>query len=271
MGVKFLIDFKKPQRRDRLENGLLFKGNNESAVILIHGLTGTPNEMKFSANFLSREGYSVICPRLANHGEPMGILKATKWQEFYESVRKTLLGLVSENRYRTVFAAGLSMGALLALLLADEFPDVISGVSCLSPTLFYDGWNIPWTKIMLPLAYWTPLRQFLYFKEEPPYGIKNEAIRQRVHEYYENASLNNLDSVTKYGYPYFPATLFRELRLLIQHLTKRFSSITVPVQLIQAGVRQVQALDVKPLQALQLLQVLYAGVRHTRIIEGQPL
>lgn len=235
MGVKVYIDFKKPKRREiPEENGLFLKGPSDSAALLIHGLTGTPNEMKFSANFLNREGYSVLCPRLANHGQAMGILKNTKWQQFYESVRKALLNLKASNPYRRIFVAGLSMGALLALLLADEFSDIVSGVSCLSPTLFYDGWNIPWTKALLPLAYWTPFRQFLYFKEEPPYGIKNETVRQRVHEYYENASLNNLDSVTKYGYPYFPATLFRELRLLIQHFVKKLPSITVPVQLIQA-------------------------------------
>lgn len=126
------------------------------------------------------------------------------------------------------------MGALLALLLAEEFPERISGATCLSPTLFYDGWNIPWSHCLLPLAYYTPIRYFAYFKEEPPYGIKNERIRSKVHEYYKNASLADISGVAQYGYPYFPVTLLCELRLLIHELMKKMSGIKVPVQMIQA-------------------------------------
>jgi carboxylesterase len=131
--------------------------------------------------------------------------------------------------------AGLSMGALLALLLAEEFPERISGATCLSPTLFYDGWNIPWSHCLLPLAYYTPIRYFAYFKEEPPYGIKNERIRNKVHEYYKNASFADVSGVAQYGYPYFPVTLLCELRLLIRELMKKMSRIRTPLQMIQAS------------------------------------
>ncbi|MFA6600126.1 MAG: alpha/beta fold hydrolase [Candidatus Omnitrophota bacterium] len=203
-------------------------------AILIHGLTGTPNEVRFLANFLHKKGYSVFCPRLANHGEPLHILKKTKWPEFYESVRKVFLGIKQSGNCGPIYVAGLSMGALLALLLASEFPSDIAGVCCLSPTLFYDGWNIPWTKCLLPLAAATPLKYISYFKEEPPYGIKNEAIRQRVHEFYKKAELDKLNGVAKYGYPFFPVTLLCELNQLIKHLIGRLPAIETPVQCIQA-------------------------------------
>ncbi len=236
MGVKFSFNLRKPPRLPVCENGLylIHKRKDAPIVILVHGLTGTPNEMQFLAHFLKRRGYSVLCPRLANHGEPIEILKQTRWQEFYESVRQAFLKIENSKHGAPVFVAGLSMGALLALLLAEEFPSRIAGVSCLSPTLFYDGWNIPWTSRLLPLAYWTPLKHFAYFKEEPPYGIKNEKIRQRVHDYYQDAELHHLTNVAKFGYPYFPVTLFCELRLLIKHLNKRLPLIDVPVQCIQA-------------------------------------
>ena len=234
MSVKFYFNFKKSQKSEAMENGLYLKNEGGPTLILIHGLTGTPNEMKFLATFFHRRGYTVVCPRLANHGEPIEVLKKSKWQEFYESVRKALLSLDAPSQKGPIFVSGLSMGALLALLLAEEFPDKISGVSCLSPTLFYDGWNVPSSRHLLPLAYWTPIKHIAYFKEEPPYGIKNEAIRQRIHQYYQKADLNNLEGVAKYGYPYFPVTLFCQLRLLINYLNKRLSSIHAPVQLVQA-------------------------------------
>lgn len=231
MSVKFVFHIKKSSGSKVVENGIYLKSQGGPTLILIHGLTGTPNEMKYLANFFYRKGYTVLCPRLANHGAPIEVLKYTKWEAFYESIRKAFLELDVSG---PVYVSGLSMGALLALVLADEFPDKITGVSGLSPTLFYDGWNVPRSRFLLPLAYYTPIRHIAYFKEEPPYGIKNEAVRRRVHDYYEKADLNNLSAMDKYGYPYFPVTLFCELRRLIKHLKKILPRVKVPVQIIQA-------------------------------------
>lgn len=223
----------KPENKD-LGSGFILKGDNGAAVVLIHGLTGTPNEMRFLANYLNKKGYTVICPRLANHGESIWVLKNTKWQEFYESVRAVFTEGELADYKGTVFTAGLSMGSLLALLAAEEFKDRVSGCCCLAPTLFYDGWNAPWTKYILPLGYFTPLKYFAYFKEEPPYGIKNEAISRRIHKYYSKASLDKIENVEQYGYPYFPITQFCQLKFLVRYMNKKLPSIRFPVQLIQA-------------------------------------
>jgi carboxylesterase len=213
-------------------SGVDLTGSNGSLVILIHGLTGTPSELSFLAGSLNRKGYSVVCPRLANHGKPLQVLKNTTWQDCYQSARDALIESMTQGK--RIFVAGLSMGALLALLLAQEFPEKISAISCLSPTLFYDGWNMPWIRHLLPLAYITPLKHFLYFKEEPPYGIKNEAIRAHVHSYYSQATLGDTKDVSAYGYPYFPLTLLYQLHLLVRYLTGKLNRIDIPVQLIQA-------------------------------------
>lgn len=234
MSVIFDINIRKQKPLNKnIDRGLFLEGNNGSAVILIHGLTGSPQEMKFLGQELNRQGgYTVACPRLAHHGDPIGILKKTKWQEFYQSVRDVFLEL--RQKHGVIFAGGLSMGALLALLLADEFGASVGAISCLSPTLFYDGWNTPWYKCFLPLAYITPLKSFLYFKEEPPYGIKNEHIQKLMHRYYHNSKVHDAEHVARFGYPYFPVTLFYQLDLLVKHLTKKLPNIKVPVQLIQA-------------------------------------
>ena len=238
MPVKFSIsldDFKKdyPGRGAPTAKGLFFEGTNGSAVVLIHGLTGTPNEVKYIANYLNKSGYTVVCPRLANHGKCMQALKRTTWQEIYISIREVFVSGELYEFKGPVFAAGLSMGALLALLLADEFRDRIAGVSCLAPTLFYDGWNTPLSSLFFPLAY-TPIRHIAYFKELPPYGIKNEIIQQRIHKYYSQASLDDMTNAEQYGYPYFPVTLLHQLQLLVKYLEKKLPAMTFPVQLIQA-------------------------------------
>jgi carboxylesterase len=215
-----------------LDAGIFMPGTNGRALILIHGLTGTPNELRFLAWFFNAQGYTVSCPRLANHGQALSVLQSTPWEEFYATVHEAYAAV--RTGHQQVFVAGLSMGALLALLLADEFPSAVAGVSCLSPTLFYDGWNVPWYNFLLYLAPWTGLQDFFYFKEEPPYGLKNERIRDRVHQYYATANLRDLHDVDRFGYPYFPVRLLTELRRLVRHLRTRLGFIHCPCQVIQA-------------------------------------
>ena len=238
MSVNFIVklsDFQKTRKgvNGPIGKGLFYEGTNGSAVILIHGLTGTPNEMKYIANYLNKKGYTVACPRLANHGESMQVLKRTSWQELYSSIREVLVsGELSEFK-GPIFVSGLSMGSLFALLLAEEFKGRVRGAACLAPTLFYDGWNTPLSKLFFPFAY-TPLRHLAYFKESPPYGIKNEIIQQRIDKYYSSARLEDMAGAEQYGYPYFPITLLHQLQLLVKHLTKKLPDMDFPVQLIQA-------------------------------------
>ena len=238
MSVIFSFDlnnFKKhkPSGKASDDKGLSFRGDNGAAVILIHGLTGTPNEMKYLATYLNKRGYTVICPKLANHGESIWVLKNTSWQELYASIREILVSGELADFKGPIFVSGLSMGALFALLVADEFKDRVHGVSCLAPTLFYDGWNTPLSHIFFPFAY-TPLRHLAYFKESLPYGIKNEIIQQRIHKYYSTARLDDREGAEQYGYPYFPITLLHQLQLLVKYLKKKLPGMSFPVQLIQA-------------------------------------
>ena len=239
MSIKISFNHRRPLgpkavRSNLSEDSYFLKGKNGCAVILVHGLTGTPNEMGYAANFLNRKGYTVFSPRLANHGEPLSVLKHTSWQDFYRSVSEAFIRVERQNEGGPIFVAGLCMGALLGLLLAEEFGDRLSGISCLSVTLFYDGWAMPWYRHLLPLFLWTPLKNISYYKEDPPYGVKDEAIRERIHRYYSQATLDNMEQMAEHGYPYVPGTLFYQNHLLIRQVIKKLPSIQVPVQLIQA-------------------------------------
>jgi carboxylesterase len=232
MSIRFAFNLRASAPVHAPDKGIYMPGRNGRAIVLIHGLTGAPNELRFLAWFLNTHGFTVSCPRLANHGQPLRILKSTRWEEFYAGVSDAYTAL--KRDHEQVYAGGLSMGALLALALADEFQGGVAGVSCLSPTLFYDGWNVPWYHFLLPIGSRTPLRNFVYFKEKPPYGLKNERIRQKVHEFYETADIHEMRDVGRYGYPYFPIRLLGELRRLVRHIEERLPSIHCPCQIIQA-------------------------------------
>ena len=156
------------------------------AVLLIHGLTGTPAEMKPIAKRLRSQGFSVMCPALAGHCGSVLDLRKSKWQDWYGGIAEAFEAL--KAKHANVYVAGLSMGALIALLLANEKGSRVAGIGLLSTTFFYDGWNMPrWKrKIILPIVLHSPLRFFLSWDETPPYGIKCERTRAMVHAVLEN-------------------------------------------------------------------------------------
>lgn len=88
-------------------------------VLLFHGWTGYPGEMKFLAERLHEGGFTVSVPRLPGHG--------TCGNDFAESgardwCRRAVDSYAElKGRCASVYVAGLSMGGLLTLYLSSFF------------------------------------------------------------------------------------------------------------------------------------------------------
>ena len=61
------------------------RGTTGKAVLLIHGMTGAPGEMKFLAKRLHRQGFDVYAPQLAGHGAGYDELLASTWRDWLAS------------------------------------------------------------------------------------------------------------------------------------------------------------------------------------------
>jgi len=172
-----------------------YEQHGEDAVLLIHGLTGTPAEMRPIAKRLAKQGFSIMCPALAGHCREAGELRKSKWQDWYASMEQAFEALKAQHR--RVFIAGLSIGALLAIKLAAEKGEKVAGLGLMSSTFFYDGWNMPRLKrkFLLPVVLHSPLRYFLHWDETPPYGIKCERTRAMVHAVLENRDAQATEKV----------------------------------------------------------------------------
>jgi len=88
-------------------------------VLLVHGFTGSPSEMRLMGEFLQQRGFTVLGPRLCGHGTNAAEMADTAWPHWYCSVEDGyhLLKAVCDD----VAVVGLSMGGLLALKLASEY------------------------------------------------------------------------------------------------------------------------------------------------------
>ena len=220
------------------DRGISLPADGGCTVLLLHGLTGSPTELGYLAYSLRhRGGHAVRVPRLVNHGQPLGVLARTKWHELYASAKEAFLearGIASANRSPLV-VGGLSLGAVLSLLLAAEFPEDVAGTICLSPTLFYDGWNVPWMHKLIPLVNYTPLKFFSFFRESEPFGLRDTALRSKIAEQYGKMSLRDSGDAASLGYAHFPVRLFCEMQPLIARCKRMLPAVTSPVLLVQAA------------------------------------
>jgi carboxylesterase len=157
-----------------------FEGGR-AGVLLIHGLTGTPAEMRLVGKGLSRAGFSVYGMQLAGHCGSVEDLLKTGWRDWYASVEAAAEKFRHEVDH--LFVAGLSMGAVLSLKLAAERPEWIKGVGVYGATFRYDGWATPWynrLSFMLPLIGKFGIGKHRMVHENEPYGIRDERLRAQV-------------------------------------------------------------------------------------------
>ena len=202
-----------------------------AGVLLIHGLTGTPNEMRTLAKGLHGAGFTVYGVQLAGHCGSKDDLLATTWQDWYASVEAAADKLREQVDH--LFVGGLSMGAVLALKLAAEQGDRIAGVGVYGPTFRYDGWSIPlYARRLNFLLTWFKrfkLFQDRCFDEQPPYGLKNERLRARV-----AASMMSGDS-TEAGLASNPWPALAEMVLLAREVRKDLPRVTSPCLILHAA------------------------------------
>lgn len=156
----------------------IFLPGNSIGVLLIHGLGGTPVELKSVARGLNADGYTVLCCQLAGHCGSEADLRNSKLEQWVASVKAGLERL--GESCDTLLAGGLSMGALMAIDLAHAKPDKVQGLLLFAPTLRHDGWAIPWYSFLLDVLIDTPIGTRWQFVESFPYGLKDERVRNIV-------------------------------------------------------------------------------------------
>jgi len=102
-----------------------------SAVLLVHGFSATPWEMRPLADLLTRKGFACLAVRLPGHGTSPEDLATRRWEEWSQAVVAGYDRLA--EHFPRIYAAGLSTGSLLALMLAGRRE--LAGIVLLSPYL----------------------------------------------------------------------------------------------------------------------------------------
>ncbi|HUK55765.1 MAG TPA: alpha/beta fold hydrolase [Nitrospiria bacterium] len=228
---------------------LFMPAQSSTLVYLIHGVTGTPLEMKYLALKLSRQGRDVYLPTLPGHCLGLRDMLRSDEEDWLRHVQMQLA--FCREHYQRLIVGGLSAGALFALEASTAIP--LDGVVVLSPTFFYDGWNSPWTLSLLPFGIKRLpafLQYFFFHIDGYPYGIKEPALQSRIREAYHplyrlRAFLRRFRSETPrlpqrsnsteaVGYPIFFLKTLADLDRLYEKVKGNLHRVTAPTLILQS-------------------------------------
>jgi carboxylesterase len=182
-----------------------FEGTKEEAVLLVHGFTGTPAQMRPLADVLKSEGFAVSGILLPGHGENLRAMERSTWPQWLGAADDALKDLLS--RYPKVDVIGFSMGGLIALNLASRFP--VNRVATLSAPIHLQTMIAPLTPFL------SLFRRYQPWDPEPK-------MAGEVREPYTE------------GYPGFPVRCAGQLDRLRRSTLKRLGDVKAPILIAQS-------------------------------------
>jgi carboxylesterase len=112
--------------------GYFFEGS-EPGCLLLHGFTGTPQNVRPLADYLARRGLTVSVPRIAGHGTSAEDLDLTGPDDWLATAEHALADL--RRSCQQIMIAGISLGGTYALELARRHSDLMGVIVMAAPVL----------------------------------------------------------------------------------------------------------------------------------------
>lgn len=122
----------------------IFLEGGSTAILGIHGYNGYTEDLRYTAEQLNKNGFTVSVPRLPGH--------ATNASDFFQTGANDWLRRAVDSyfdlktSYDNVYVYGLSMGSVLTLLLASKFE--IDRIAVVAPAVMTTDNKIKLTPIM---------------------------------------------------------------------------------------------------------------------------
>jgi carboxylesterase len=186
-----------------------FLQGNRTGILLVHGFTGTPKEMRWLGDYLNGQGYTCLGVRLAGHATRPKDMVRSNWTDWTASVEDgyNLLCGVSDK----IYLAGLSMGGALSLFMSTRL--AVQGVLAMSTPYQLPAEHPAW-QIRLYSYFQTYIKKS---REAPDSSwFDKEAFKSHI------------------SYPLNPIRSAAELAVLLGKMRAALPKINVPVCLIHS-------------------------------------
>ncbi len=184
-------------------------GTNNKAVLLIHGWTATPYEVRRLGVYLNENGYTALAPLLSGHGTKPQDLENIKWTDWLKDVIKAYQEL--KKNYTQVYIVGNSLGANLAVALAKDRAD-IAGL------------------VLLAMPYKIRMEKWLFFLAQITKSLKP------YHKKFYPPTFGSATTITRViSYQTYPTKSVLEVFKLVKISRKELNKITQPCLIMQSS------------------------------------
>ena len=139
-----------------LEGGTFFWEGGPVGVLLSHGYTASTAEVRRLGRFLHEQGYTVAGPLLPGHMTSPDEMNRCRWHDWTGAMEEAYQQVTT--RCERVFVGGESMGALLALYLAHEYPEAV-GLLIYAPALRISPKKVALARLFAPFIPYVRKRQ----------------------------------------------------------------------------------------------------------------
>lgn len=177
----------------------------DCGVLLLHGFTGTCAHMRPLADELAVRGYTVRTINLPGHALTEADMAKATWQQWLHTAKEAAYQMMQEVRVFTV--CGLSMGGVLALLIAEQMK-VDACVPISAPTAVKNR-ALPFAGLAAPFL---------------PRIAWGAATDRHTH----------IDKNYDFGYSGFPTAKGADLNRLIKLSNRNLFNIQCPILVVQS-------------------------------------
>lgn len=228
--------------------------STERAFLLLHGYTGYVESVRYIATRVFESGIATYVPRLPGHGTNAADFRRTGWRDWWRRALDSYLELASV--YKRVSVGGLSMGAVLATLIAAHFP--VELLALFAPAFVASNPMIalaPFLRFFLPpLASREPER----FPDDP----EREYMSREYWSHHYPDKLHDLYTLMKKGRRALPAVVSPTLLVVSE------ADRSVPIRVREVVERRIGAESMKTIVLAESAHVVTDDVDRERVADA---
>ena len=182
------------------------EGTNNIGVVLIHGWSAMPRQVRHIAELLNNQGFWVEGPRLTGHGTYPEDLENAKHDDWVKDAIKAIEELKKNEKIKYVIASGISLGGNLALLASLKVE--VDGLILIGTPAYLRRHFLAWWATQIGAL----LKR--YIKKKYPKGV-------------------DINVMEASSYQYFPIASAQECFTVIRKFVRALSKIRIPVLIFQ--------------------------------------